>query len=165
MADLRIRCVGLLLLTFCSLGLAQSTPADANSGIASQPAAQSAEPATDPDAGPDAGAARTHRRAHPAPCWRQAGLTADMVNQRWKLEDQKKTRIAAVCGARVEGVGTAVVGERRHMATNGGSFLDPLHRRSWAVVCLNRAEALARGRVGDGEAVTSSKAGLPGAMP
>src|SRR2546423_13416448 len=97
MADQRIRGGALLLLTFLSLELPQATPADANSGIASQPAAQSAEPATDPDAGPDAGAARTHRRTHPAPCWRQAGPTADMVNQRWKLEDQQKTRIAAAC--------------------------------------------------------------------
>src|SRR5256885_15365772 len=96
MADLRIRCVGLLLLTFCSLGLAQSTPADANSGIASQPAAQSAEPATDPDAGPDAGAARTHRRAHPAPCWRQAGLSGDTGKQRVEAGSQKKNKIGRV---------------------------------------------------------------------
>ena len=45
MANLRIGYVGLLLLSFSSLGIAQSTPVDANSGKASQPAAQSAEPA------------------------------------------------------------------------------------------------------------------------
>ena len=97
MANLRIAYVGLLLLSFSGLGIAQSTRADADSGKASQPAAQSAEPATDRDAGPDDGAARVRRRAHPTPCWRQAGLTPGMVNQRWKLEDQQKSKIAAVC--------------------------------------------------------------------
>ena len=97
MANPRIGYIGLLLLTLCSLGVAQSTPSDPNSGNTSQPAAQSAEPAPDADAGPDDGAPRAHRRAHPAPCWRQAGLTPDMVNQRWKLQDQEKSRIAAVC--------------------------------------------------------------------
>lgn len=97
MANLRIAYVGLLLLSFSSLGIAQSTPADADSGKASQPAAQSAEPASGADAAPDDGAARPRRRARPVPCWRQAGLTPAMVNQRWKLEDQQKSKIAAVC--------------------------------------------------------------------
>ncbi len=97
MANLRIGYVGLLLLTFSSLGLAQSAPVDTNSGKASQPAAQSAEPGSDADAAPDDGAPRAHRRAHSAPCWKQAGLTPDMVNQRWKLEDVQKNKIAAVC--------------------------------------------------------------------
>ncbi len=97
MANLRIGFVGLLLLTVCSLGIAQSTPADANSGKASQPAAQSAETPSASDAAPDDSAARAHRRAHAAPCWRQEGLTADMVNQRWKLQDEQKSKIAAVC--------------------------------------------------------------------
>jgi hypothetical protein len=97
MANLRITFVGLLLLSSSSLGIAQSTPADADSGKASQPAAQSADPASDADAAPDDGAARAHRRAHHAPCWKQAGLTPEMVNQRWKLEDQQKSKIAAVC--------------------------------------------------------------------
>ena len=97
MANLRNGYVGLLLLTFCSLGIAQTTPADADSGKSSQPAAQSAEPASDADAAPDDGAARAHRRAHSAPCWRQAGLSPEMVNQRWKLEDEQKSKIAAVC--------------------------------------------------------------------
>ena len=30
-------------------------------------------------------------------CWRQAGITPDLVNQRWKIEDQAKLRIAAAC--------------------------------------------------------------------
>lgn len=38
-----------------------------------------------------------HRARLQAPCWKQAGMTADMVNKRWGLEDQQKTRIAQVC--------------------------------------------------------------------
>lgn len=96
MANLRIGYVGLLLLTFCSLGIAQSTPVDTNSGKASEPAAQSAEPASDAGV-PDNSAGRGRRRTHPTPCWRQAGLTPDMVNQRWKLEEEQKRNIAAAC--------------------------------------------------------------------
>lgn len=95
MANLRIGYVGLLLLTLCSLGIAQSMPVDAPSGKASQPAAQSAEPGA--NAASEDGAPRAHRRRHPTPCWKQAGLTADMVNQRWKLEDDQKSKIAAAC--------------------------------------------------------------------
>lgn len=97
MGNLKIAYVGLLLLIFGSLGLTQSTPVDTNSGKAAQSAAQSAEPASDTDAGADDAAPRAHRRGHTAPCWRQAGLTPDMVNQRWKLDDQQKSKIAAVC--------------------------------------------------------------------
>lgn len=41
--------------------------------------------------------AKTHARNTEPPCWRQAGLTAAMVNQRWKLQDTGKTKIAEVC--------------------------------------------------------------------
>ena len=61
MAKLRIGYVGLLLLSFSSLGIAQSTKVDANSAKAPQPEAQSAEPASDAEAAPDDGAARAHR--------------------------------------------------------------------------------------------------------
>ena len=37
------------------------------------------------------------RRRHGPPCWKQAGITPDMVNQRWKIEDDAKVEIAAVC--------------------------------------------------------------------
>ena len=46
---------------------------------------------------PAAPARPSPRRVAEAPCWRQAGLTADMVNQQWKIEDQSKAKIAAVC--------------------------------------------------------------------
>lgn len=35
-------------------------------------------------------------RRHP-PCWREAGISPDMVNQRWHMEDDAKTKISAVC--------------------------------------------------------------------
>lgn len=38
-----------------------------------------------------------HRTRVQIPCWKQAGMTADMVNKRWKLEDQQKRRVAQVC--------------------------------------------------------------------
>jgi hypothetical protein len=59
--------------------------------------AQSTEAAPAESASPGAPARRRPRRVATVPCWRQAGLTADMVNQRWKIEDQGKTKIEAVC--------------------------------------------------------------------
>src|SRR5215470_2145790 len=58
--------------------------------------AQSAEPASE---GSPAAGAQTHRaHAHRGiPCWRQAGITPDMVNQRWHIEDEQKVKIAQVC--------------------------------------------------------------------
>lgn len=96
MVSFRIGCVGLFLLTFCSLGLAQSSPGNTRTAESSQPAAQSANVGSAASAQPET-AARARRRGHPTPCWRQAGLTPDIVNQRWKLEDEQKTQIAAVC--------------------------------------------------------------------
>ena len=59
--------------------------------------AQSAAPTqnSSPDARAENHRARLQRRG-PA-CWRQAGMTADMVNQRWYIEDQQKQKIAQVC--------------------------------------------------------------------
>jgi len=37
------------------------------------------------------------RARHQPPCWREAGITPDMVNQRWHIEDEGKTKISAVC--------------------------------------------------------------------
>ena len=59
--------------------------------------AQSPAPAQDssPEARAENHRARLQRRG--PPCWRQAGMTADMVNQRWYIEDQQKQKIAQVC--------------------------------------------------------------------
>lgn len=48
-------------------------------------------------ASPEAPAPPRPRRIAEVPCWKQAGLTADMVNQRWKIEDRGKAKVAAVC--------------------------------------------------------------------
>jgi hypothetical protein len=39
---------------------------------------------------------RAHR--YGTPCWKEAGMTPDMVNQRWSIEDQQKVKVAQVCG-------------------------------------------------------------------
>jgi len=58
--------------------------------------AQSAEPAQNDS--PEARTEVRRTRVHHAPlCWKQAGMTADMVNQRWQIEDQQKVKIAQVC--------------------------------------------------------------------
>jgi hypothetical protein len=46
---------------------------------------------------PDGNQPVPHRARVQAPCWKQAGMTPDMVNRRWQLEDQQKMRIAQVC--------------------------------------------------------------------
>ena len=58
--------------------------------------AQSAKPA---QGGTPAGQPVVRRGRHHSglPCWKQAGMTPDMVNQRWHIEDQQKLRIAQVC--------------------------------------------------------------------
>jgi len=60
--------------------------------------AQSA-PATDDQGSPSDVPGRPIHRMHRGgtTCWREAGMTPDMVNQRWKIEDNQKVRIAAVC--------------------------------------------------------------------
>ncbi len=66
--------------------------------IAASGFAQSAATETQPPSNETAPAARmARRRNYGPPCWKQAGMTPDMVNQRWKIEDQQKLNIAAVC--------------------------------------------------------------------
>jgi hypothetical protein len=97
MANLRVGYVGLLLLMLSSLGLAQSAQPDSNAAdTGSQPAAQSQEN-PDSDTGSDVAARAPRRRQRLVPCWKQAGMTPEMVNERWKIQDEQKTRIATVC--------------------------------------------------------------------
>ena len=91
---LRKGSISLLFLTIAVAGFAQSeAPAKKE-----EPSAQS-EPAAQNEAGaPEApGVPPAHRRSVGPPCWKQAGMTPDMVNQRWKIEDQQKITIAGVC--------------------------------------------------------------------
>lgn len=58
--------------------------------------AQSAEPAQNNS--PEARTEIRRTRVHHGPvCWKLAGMTPDMVNQRWQIEDQQKVKIAQVC--------------------------------------------------------------------
>jgi hypothetical protein len=59
---------------------------------------QSTQPSDTPpaDSVPSAPSARPPR-VRQVPCWKQAGLSPEMVNQRWKIEDQQKTKIESVC--------------------------------------------------------------------
>lgn len=94
MTNLRFGYIGLLLLAISTWGFSQSPQEASNSDQTSHPAAQSAAARSDSEPAPEV---HTQRRLLRAPCWRQAGMTPDMVNQRWKIEDDQKTRIAEVC--------------------------------------------------------------------
>ena len=59
--------------------------------------AQSAAPTQNSSPEASAENRRVHVHGHVTPCWRQAGMTPDMVNQRWYIEDQQKLKIAQVC--------------------------------------------------------------------
>jgi hypothetical protein len=65
--------------------------------LALQAFAQSAEPAQQSSTQSAAVTNRARILRHGPPCWRQAGMTPDMVNQRWQIEDQQKVKIAQVC--------------------------------------------------------------------
>jgi len=77
----RMLCSVLLIFVGCgTIGFAQ-TSATAKPGVAHV----------------DPVARRLQARVSGTACWKQAGMTPDMVNQRWKIEDQQKTEIAQVC--------------------------------------------------------------------
>jgi len=82
MSFLKYGSVALLFLLLGVSGFAQSAPADDDQAAPSETA-------------PTARAQR--RRSSGPPCWRQAGLTPEMVNQKWQIEEQQKQNIAAVC--------------------------------------------------------------------
>jgi hypothetical protein len=82
MWHIRIAEVGVIVLA-CVTALAQSV----------EPSPQSSTDRKQPPFQP----AHAPRRVHQIPCWRQAGIAAEMVNQRWKIEDQGKIKIAGVC--------------------------------------------------------------------
>lgn len=94
MKKLRIGHLGLLFFALSTWGFAQSPQETPNSDPASQATTQSAPASSDTE--PSAGT-HARRRLLAAPCWRQAGMTPNMVNQRWKIEDDQKTRIAEAC--------------------------------------------------------------------
>jgi hypothetical protein len=90
-------------LLIVTLFFALSLPLFAQAaGDAQQPAAQGSEQAepsntTDqPQAAPPPATSSAHPK-HQTPCWRVAGIAPEMVNQRWKIEDDAKSKIGGVC--------------------------------------------------------------------
>jgi hypothetical protein len=75
MRYLRLGVPALLLLVCIAPSAAQSPEAPEKSSTSSAPARQGRQPA----------------------CWRRAGIAPNLVNQHWKIEDEGKARIAAVC--------------------------------------------------------------------
>ena len=85
---MRLQLTGIfaLLLMLCVSSRAQSSqnPPSSGSSASSQPQTATAVPGV-------------HRARQTVPCWKQAGIAAAMVNEKWKIEDRAKTRISAVC--------------------------------------------------------------------
>lgn len=81
MKMLRDLVLALPLLLLVPAGLAQS----ANTPAA--PAPDEAAPSQAP----------IHRHMPKKSCWKEAGITADQMNQRWKLLDEEKGRISVAC--------------------------------------------------------------------
>jgi len=86
-----------------SLFFAFSLPLFAQAaGDAQQPAAQGSEQAEpsntadQPQEVPPPATSSAHPK-HQTPCWRVAGIAPEMVNQRWKIEDDAKSKIGGVC--------------------------------------------------------------------
>ena len=77
MLVLRNSSIALLFLTIGVAGFTQSDATTQGSPAANQPV--------------------YHRARVGTPCWKQAGMTADMVNRRWHIEDEQKVKIARVC--------------------------------------------------------------------
>ena len=88
MRVLRHGWIAFLFLMFSVSGFAQSTPS-----AQSEPAVQGDGASQEGPSAP----VNIRRRSNGPPCWKQSGMTPDMVNQRWKIEDQQKANIAAVC--------------------------------------------------------------------
>jgi hypothetical protein len=82
-------------LAFAFFLLAFSLPLFAQSGDTQQPAPEQGQ--TEQPAAPGAPTGGHFRARRQTLCWREAGLTPEMVNERWKLEDNAKTKISAVC--------------------------------------------------------------------
>jgi len=63
------------------------------------PAAQSPPPAATESAQPQPAASAPRRASaqRQTPCWRQAGIAPELVNQRWHIEDNAKGKIGVVC--------------------------------------------------------------------
>lgn len=83
---------GVLLLALTLPGFAQS--AESGQGAAEPQATAPAKP----DISQQLPARAKRMRAERGPqCWRLAGITPDMMNQRWKINDEAQGRVKQVC--------------------------------------------------------------------
>lgn len=86
-----------LVFSFFALSLPVFAQA---AGDAQQPAAQEpdqAQPSTPDQPQEGAPAGSSNRPQRHTPCWRIAGISPQMVNERWQIEDKAKTKISGVC--------------------------------------------------------------------
>ena len=77
--------------------LAFAFPSFSQSAQEAPPADQSAAPASDQSSPPQPLPPGAHSAHRQVPCWKEAGISPAMVNERWKIEDAAKTRISGVC--------------------------------------------------------------------
>src|SRR6184192_370987 len=63
----------------------------------SSPPVTAAQPPRQESAQPVAPGPRRVQPLRQTPCWRLAGIAPQMVNQRWRIEDNAKGKISAVC--------------------------------------------------------------------
>jgi hypothetical protein len=76
---------------------APTTPPGQSSPQAPPAQASPQAPAGSEQTRPTPPAARNGRPLRQVPCWREAGISPAMMNQRWQIEDNAKGKIAGVC--------------------------------------------------------------------
>jgi hypothetical protein len=84
-----LRDAGFVLLLFVLPAFSQSTDTSQQ--------ATPEQPKTAETPSQNSSAPVVHRHHDRVPCWRVAKISPDLVNQRWKIEDQGRVEIAAVC--------------------------------------------------------------------
>jgi len=85
-----------LSLLLCAGALLAQTPAESPQPTTSSHPAASPQPSAGADQTPASPVRARHQPKQP-PCWAEAGISPQMVNDRWKIEDQGKVKISAVC--------------------------------------------------------------------
>lgn len=112
MWNIRVARIAIFLLACTATGFAQSSegspaqaqessaakPADTSQGQAQQPLVPQ-HPITEEELlskfPPQP--VRARRQVHQIPCWKQAGIAPQMVNERWRIEDRGRIKIAGAC--------------------------------------------------------------------
>src|SRR5271169_2871506 len=84
------------LVGTCGLLLLCGGTVFAQTSASSPQPSTEAQPTADTPGQPSQGG-RVRQHTMRVACWKQAGVAPQMVNDRWKIEDRGKSRIAAVC--------------------------------------------------------------------